>query len=172
MLWEHEHQRWDAPWYIKARSVAFELRYYWHTCWCSHTLVTRDRDTKVNRDMVRQNMLHPIDQWKSGMFLLFVSIFLELINFPVQLGCYGYGSHSKVHCYWNGICFASLRAFKYRDTSHILRSCSHNITKINIQFLIETKKSRLTSRSQAKTAIKLCRYSSSHMQISYQICTN
>ena len=30
-----------------------------------------------------------------------VFIDLELIIFPVQLGCYGYGSHCKVFCYWN-----------------------------------------------------------------------
>ena len=31
--------------------------------------------------------------------------------------------------------FATLRAFIYRDASHLWRSSSHNITKINIQFL-------------------------------------
>ena len=30
---------------------------------------------------------------------------------------------------------AMLRAFMNRDASNIWRSCSHNITKINIQFL-------------------------------------
>ena len=28
-----------------------------------------------------------------------------------------------------------LHAFMYRDASHLWHSCSHNITKINIQFL-------------------------------------
>ena len=52
----------------------------------------RDRDTAaVNRDAVRDNMLL---KWND-------LIDLELIVFPVQLGCYGYGSHCKKQCYAN-----------------------------------------------------------------------
>ena len=70
---------------------AFELQY------CLHDLLAlvmfahacnscRDRDTTVNRDAVRRNMLfmlQNIARSKSGMFLFN----LELIIFPVQLSC-------------------------------------------------------------------------------------
>ena len=42
--------------------------------------VTRNRDTEVNTDMVRENMLHA--RRKSGVFLLLISTYFELI-FPV-----------------------------------------------------------------------------------------
>ena len=51
--------------------------------------------TAVNRDAVRHNMLlllHTIARSNSGRFLLIWNQYF----FPVQLGCYGYGSHLVV----------------------------------------------------------------------------
>ena len=93
MFWKSSN--FAAPRTVYMLSLLMCTRHACHTCrdldYCSKQ---RRRPAGTSQHAIIATYHRSVKKWN-------VFIDLELIIFPVQLGCYGYRSHCKVFCYWN-----------------------------------------------------------------------